>query len=260
MPTESKNAAAVRGVVFDIQRGSMVDGPGIRTTVFLKGCPLRCVWCHNPESWSGHPETVTTASGAQKTYGRWMQVAEVMETVRRDRAFYRRSGGGLTLSGGEPMASYAFTYALAQAAHAEGIHVVVDTAGWGSRAQWAALLPFVDMVLFDLKHSDPAAHLELTGKPLEPLLETLRYLAAAGMRIRLRCPILPGLQDIDRHLQFIVQTAAAIPQLDGIDCLPHHRAGAHKHRELGLPAPPQIGDISHAEVRARLAKLQSCAR
>ena len=103
-------------IVFDIQRGSMVDGPGIRTTVFLKGCPLNCAWCHNPESIRREPQTVTTCRGEQKTYGREMTVDEVMETVRKDRPFYETSGGGLTISGGEPMYSFEFARALAERA------------------------------------------------------------------------------------------------------------------------------------------------
>jgi pyruvate-formate lyase-activating enzyme len=234
MPIDSmKNLVHPTAIVFDIQRGSMVDGPGIRTTVFLKGCPLNCAWCHNPESIAREPQTVTTCRGEEKTYGREMAVDEVMQIVLKDRSFYERCNGGLTISGGEPMASFAFTYALAERAHAEGIHVALDTSGFGSRAQWDALLPVVDLFLLDYKMTDAADHLEYVGVERSVLFDGIEYLALRNARIRLRCPMIPGLNDTDDHFNEIARLAASIPNLDGVDLMPYHNTGNYKNEEIG---------------------------
>jgi pyruvate formate lyase activating enzyme len=162
--------------VFDIQRGALHDGPGIRTTVFLKGCPLRCAWCHNPESQAFAPETGRSG----KTYGRRLSVDEVMAVVRRDARFYAASGGGLTVSGGEPTAQYVFCAALLAAARAEGFHTCLDTCGALDWPRLDALRPHVDVFLFDYKATAPDRHRALTGVPPELPHANLRRLLAAG--------------------------------------------------------------------------------
>ena len=226
-----------RATIFDIQRGSMVDGPGLRTTVFIKGCPLRCAWCHNPEAMRREPETVMDSRGQTKTYGREYSVSEIMAAVRKDLPFYAASGGGLTISGGEPMASFHFTHALAAAARDEGIHVVLDSTGFGTPAQWEAMLPLVDLFLLDYKATDPDRHQDLTGVKRSPLIDNLRFLASRGARIRLRCPIIPSVNDNDAHFSAICGIAREIDQLDGIDLLPYHDTGRFKYAQLGRPAP-----------------------
>ena len=226
-----------RATVFDIQRGSMVDGPGLRTTVFVKGCPLRCAWCHNPEAIRRMPETVLDSRGMTKTYGREYRVAEVMEILRKDLAFFSPSGGGLTISGGEPMASFHFTRELARAARSEGIHVVLDSTGFGTRAQWEEMLSLIDLFLLDYKLTNPRQHQDLTGAKRSTLLDNIRFLAGRGARIRLRCPIIPTVNDNDEHFSAICRLAGDIVNLDGIDLLPYHDTARYKYAQLGRPIP-----------------------
>jgi pyruvate formate lyase activating enzyme len=234
-------------IVFDIQRGSMVDGPGVRTTVFLKGCPLNCAWCHNPESIAREPQTVTTCRGEQKTYGREMTVDAVMEIVRKDQPFYG-SSGGLTISGGEPMFSFEFSLALAERAHAEGIHVALDTSGFGSKPQWDAMLPLVDLFLLDYKMTDAANHRKYIGVERATLVDGIEYLATHNARIRLRCPIIPGLNDTDSHFEGIRSLVDSIPNPDGVDLMPYHDTGNYKNEEIGRtnftePLVPAASDV-----------------
>ena len=221
-------------LVFDIERFAVHDGPGIRTVVFLKGCPLRCVWCHNPESQSFEPERMASADGRQppETVGRAMTVGEVMAEVRRDKAFYDHSGGGLTVSGGEPLAHFEFTRDLLAAARAEGIHTAVETSGYAPREVVGALLPLVDLWLWDVK-AHPSRHKELVGGDAEPILENLAFLAAHGAKAVLRCPLVPGVNDSDEALRHIRRLAEDTPGVVGVDIEPYHPLGEDKNRRLG---------------------------
>jgi pyruvate formate lyase activating enzyme len=227
-----------RAILFDIQRGSMVDGPGLRTTVFIKGCPFRCAWCHNPEAMRHEPETFIDTRGNVRTCGTEYSVSEVMAIVRRDTHFYRSSGGGITISGGEPMASFPFARALASAARAEGIHTIIDTTGFGSTQQWSTILPHVDLLFLDYKVTDRQAHTRLIGTPQTMLVKNLRFLSRQNARIRLRCPIIPTVNDNDEHFRAICAVAREIRVLDGIDLLPYHGMGRTKYANLGLAVPP----------------------
>jgi glycyl-radical enzyme activating protein len=270
----------ISGMIFDIQRASMHDGPGIRTAVFLKGCPLQCAWCHNPESQSTHTEIAfraescavcgecveTCAHGAHqivdgvhvydralcaecgdcvenclyealKVAGQEQTVAEVLAIVLRDRPFYEQSGGGLTISGGEPMLQPEFTMALLQAAKAEGLHTCLDTSGWTSQRALEQVLPFVDLFLFDYKATDPDTHKSLTGVSNELILANLDYLARQGASVRLRCPLIPGVNDTADHLAGIAALSRRFPELDGIDLMAYHNVGNAKYERYGLKNP-----------------------
>jgi pyruvate formate lyase activating enzyme len=269
------------GTIFEIQRFSIHDGPGIRTTVFLKGCPLRCVWCHNPEGIERAPRLSFLAdrcigcgycfgvcpqhghqmvdgvhvlqrqaclacgrcsakcyAGALELVGRQVGVQEVIEEVLKDRPFYETSGGGMTLSGGEPMLQLPFTLALLRAAKGAGLHTAMETCGYTTSAALDRVRPFVDLFLFDLKETDPARHLEYTGVENAPILAALRHLHDAGATVLLRLPIVPGLNDRPEHLRCVAERVRELPRLQGVEIMPYHRLGSSKRQRFGLSADP----------------------
>lgn len=267
------------GRVFDIQRFCIHDGPGIRTTVFLKGCPLKCRWCHNPEGISAAPVLSFVAarcigcgacsrvcpngvhvmekcehkllrrkctacgkcakecpSGALELVGREMTVDEVMKVVIRDEPFYKTSGGGMTLSGGEPTLQMDFSVSLCEAAKARGIHCCIETCGFGERFDLQRLAKVVDLFLFDIKETDPARHTEYTGVSNETILKNLKLLHGLGAAIVLRLPLVPGLNDRPEHIGAVERLAASLPGLRGIERIPYHPMGLSKLARFGLPA------------------------
>lgn len=295
----------MKGQVFDIQRFSLHDGPGIRTTVFLKGCPLRCRWCSNPESWSQKrqisydPETcihclactevcpsgaLTPASadasevveasgkaparlrvrhqrceasgaclevcptGALKLYGRESSVMEVMEEVLRDSSYYEHSGGGLTLSGGEPLQQADFAEALLQSAKDHGLHTCIETCGHVAPDAFERILPLVDLFLFDYKATGEETHRGLTGQAPERILQNLDLLASKNAPIHLRCPLIPGLNDEKAHLQAIAFLAERYPAIEAVEVMPYHRLGQHKFSRLGLKEPELPDQAASREV------------
>ena len=224
---------ALKGIVFDIKRGGVKDGPGLRTSVFLKGCPLRCAWCHNPESQLPQPETAVDGS----VCGRMMSVDEVMAEVLPDIPFYSTSGGGLTLTGGEPLSQPDFALALAKAAKAAGIHVALDTSG---HAPWNTLerfLPVVDLFLYDIKAADSDRHRELTGVDNGLVLANLERLDAAGAHIFLRCPLVPGINDDEAHLAAVGDLAERLAGVEEVTVEPYHPVGLEKYRKFGKKPP-----------------------
>ena len=220
----------MKGVVFDIRRGVTKDGPGLRTSVFLKGCPLRCVWCHNPESQSSEIERAVTTD---EVCGREMSVDEVMAEVRRDAVFYASSGGGVTLTGGEPMMQPDFAFALASAAHADGIHVALDTCGFVSWAAFEKMMPAVDLFLYDLKCMDAKRHHELTGVDNREILENLLRLDVAGAKTWIRCPLAPGLNDSDEDLSALKDFASRLRNVEKLEICPYHPLGLEKYAKFG---------------------------
>jgi pyruvate formate lyase activating enzyme len=265
--------ASIRGRIFDIQRFSLHDGPGIRTTVFLKGCPARCLWCHNPESQSFAPEVLVVETrcvacgtcaavcphgapppgsglctacgacvdacpaGARRLAGHEVTVEAVMEEVLRDRVFYEESGGGVTFSGGEPLAQPEFLTALLKACHAAGIRAAVDTCGFAPRERVLALVPLVDLFLFDVKLVDEARHRALTGLPAAPILENLRALTAVHGNVWIRIPVVPGHTDAEADVAATAALVARLPGVRRVSLLPYHRTGAAKARRLGREYP-----------------------
>lgn len=266
-----------RGIIFDIQKFSIHDGPGIRTTVFLKGCPLNCLWCHNPESKNARPEIsfipekcvgcghcVAACANACHRFvdgchvydraacrhcgqcaaecyarsleviGREMAIEEVMAEVLKDVPFYETSGGGMTVSGGEPMAQFRFTRQLLRQAKVKGLHNCLETSGFAPSRQYEELLPLVDLFLYDCKETDPNRHLEFTGVPLEPIASNLLRLDAAGAKIILRCPIIPGLNARDDHLRAIAELANKLANLQEVHILPYHPLGKSKSVRIGV--------------------------
>lgn len=266
-----------KAIIFDIQRASLHDGPGIRTTIFLKGCPLDCVWCHNPESNSAKrqlffhfdkctlsgkcatvcPENVhkitdgihtidydkctlcgkcveACNSDALKIIGNEMTVDEVLVEVLADIDFYKSSGGGITLSGGEPLFQYSFAKALLKRCKELNINTCVETSGFVSPFKFKQILPFVDVLLFDYKITDSDAHQKYTGVPNQVILENLHAAYRYGTSIYLRCPIIPGINDNNEHFNAIVELSGKYPKLKAIELLPYHDMGNSKRISIGI--------------------------
>ena len=231
---------SVVGRIFDIQRFSTHDGPGIRTVVFLKGCILRCRWCCNPESQSYQIQTMRT-DGRTKTVGRDVTVGEVMERVMRDQPYYRRSGGGLTLSGGEALCQTEFAYALLSEAKRYGLNTAVETTGCLPYHMIEPMLPLLDTVLMDIKHVNSLKHEEFTGLRNELILSNARRIAESGVRLVIRVPTVPGFNDTEEEIASIARFAASLSGVRELHLLPYHRLGSDKYS--GLDRPYLMGDI-----------------
>ena len=271
----------MRTLVFDIKKFAVNDGPGIRTAVFLKGCPLRCLWCHNPESqkpgteiffmpakcigcgWCfekcpEHCHVMTDGrhefrrekcracglcasrcyARALEVVGREMTPEEVLAEVLKDRAFYENSGGGMTVSGGEPMMHFDFTLALCRLAREAGIHVCLDTSGQAPTEEYERINPFVDLYLWDVKATDPEQHRRFTGVDNRLIRRNLMTLDALGAATILRCPLVPGVNDDPGHLAGIAELADSLKHVREIHVEPYHPLGVDKAARLG--AAPRL--------------------
>lgn len=270
---------SARALTFDIQRFSLHDGPGIRTTVFLKGCPLDCLWCHNPESKSFFPEVSfagelcedcrrkinnflrkfegevrleslkdfpfckscqESISGSPmdslKIIGRSQSVEEVINEVLKDLDYYKNSNGGVTVSGGEPLAQLQFTLELLRGLKEFHIHTAVETCGLAPRESFRKLLPFTDLFLFDYKATGEDLHRKLTGAGNKAILENLDFLYENKAQIILRLPLIPGVNDSLEHLQAIACLSEKYPELSGIEIMPYHNIGNDKAWKIGKPS------------------------
>ena len=222
---------SVKGRIFDIQRFSVHDGPGIRTIVFLKGCPLRCRWCCNPESQEYDIQEMTLG-GQTKTVGRDVTVGEVMEEILQDRPYFRRSGGGLTLSGGEATWQPDFAIALLQAAKEAGITTAIETTAFADREVIARFLPYLDTVLMDIKHMNGEKHKEFTTRDNGTILENARFIAESGAHLIVRTPVVPDFNDTAEEIGDIARYAVSIGVREH-HLLPYHRIGTDKYKGLG---------------------------
>lgn len=226
------NYLDTKGRIFDVQRFSVHDGPGVRTIIFLKGCFLRCRWCCNPESQRYDIESMTI-NGKEKVVGRDVTVAEVMEIVERDRIYYRRSGGGLTLSGGECLAQPDFAADILRACHASGVNTAIESTGFASFDRIEKLLPNLDLYLMDIKHMDSQKHKEFTTQPNELILENAKKIAKSGVELIIRVPVIPGFNCSKAEIQAIAQFAKSLQTVKELHLLPYHRLGEPKYVGLG---------------------------
>ncbi len=228
----SDRLLSVVGRIFDIQRFSTHDGPGVRTLVFLKGCPLRCRWCCNPESQAFDIQHMT-GPGKPHVAGRDVTVGEVLDEVLRDRPYYVRSGGGMTLSGGESLGQPDFAVALLTACRAYGINTAIETTGYADRAVIDRFLPLLDHVLMDIKHMDSRKHEAFTTRPNERILENARYIAQHAADLVIRVPVIPTFNDTEAEIEAIARFAASLPNVKQLHLLPYHRLGQDKYAGLG---------------------------
>lgn len=221
-----------KGRIFDIQQFSTHDGPGIRTIVFLKGCLLRCRWCCNPESQEYDIQTMMK-NGKNEIIGRDVTVEEVFETVKRDRIFYRRSGGGLTLSGGETLCQAEFALALLKVCKEHGINTAIETTLCVPFDMIEPLIPYIDTFLVDIKHMSSAKHEEFTTMKNELILQNARRVAEVANRFVVRVPVIPGFNDTEAEISDIAEFAATLHGVKEMNLLPYHRLGYDKYVGLG---------------------------
>jgi pyruvate formate lyase activating enzyme len=264
------------GIIFDIKRYAINDGPGIRTAVFFKGCPLECWWCHNPEGQFNQPQLMIRLNrckssqsclevclqgaitwdngpamdwgkcdqcgkcaqvcyaGGREMVGSQVTVAEVMSEIERDVPFYDQSGGGVTFTGGEPLAQTEFLKELLLACRQQHIRTAVDTSGYTSWENISALVPLVDLFLYDVKLMDETRHMKFTAVSNKLILNNLRKLSETGAHIIVRLPLIPGINDDAENIELCGATLAKLPTLDAAELIPYHDIGSAKYEALGL--------------------------
>jgi len=292
----------MEGILFDIEPFALHDGPGIRTTIFLKGCPLRCQWCSNPESFlkrsnlsynrekcnacfscvkvcetgalsklSGVLEVqhdLCNACGkcidecpedALKIYGYRESARNIVKEVLKDKAYFDNSGGGMTLSGGEPLMQADFTMEILKEAKKAGLHTCIETCGFAAEKEYEKILPLVDMFLFDYKAGGGENHMLLTKQSNKLILENLKFLNASKATIVLRCPIVPGVNDTTAHFKDIARLSHDLDQIREVELMPYHNYGERKYEQIGLPEPglgiPAATEEQEDQWYADLAKL-----
>lgn len=223
---------ACTGRIFNIQRFSIHDGPGIRTIVFFKGCYMRCAWCCNPESQEFAIQTMVE-NGKEKVVGKDVTVAEILPEILADETYYRRSGGGVTLSGGEFLGQHEFAAELLKTCKEYGLHTAVESTANAPWEKIAAVLPYIDLYLMDIKHMDSDKHKEYTGAPNERILENARRLSDSGVDLIIRTPVVPGVNDTAEDIRAISRFAASLGGVKEYHLLPYHRLGSDKYSGLG---------------------------
>ncbi len=225
------NYSEVKGNIFNIQKFSIHDGPGIRTIVFFKGCKLRCRWCCNPESQSSKVEEMFEG-GKKKIVGRTVTAGEIVKDILKDMPYYRRSGGGVTLSGGEFLCQPEFAEAILALCHEYGLNTAVETTAFASSETLTRLIPHIDLWLTDIKHMNPAKHKEFTGVENTVMLENIKRLAKDGKKLIVRVPVVPTFNATEREIEDIAIYAKEIGASE-LHLLPYHRLGQDKYAGLG---------------------------
>ncbi len=234
----------MKGLIFNVKRYSIHDGPGIRVTFFLKGCPLSCAWCHNPEGISPLPEarTLSNRVGGMEfsksgEIGKYYSTDEVLEIAGRERVFMNHSNGGVTFSGGEPLVQNEFLLEALRNLKVNGFHTAVDTSGYSDIENIKRIIPFTDLFLFDLKHLDNEKHIASTGVSNALILENFRFLLENAMEVNVRIPVIPGFNNdtgqMSEMRDFLLATKT--PALKKINLLPYHKIGASKYKRFNIP-------------------------
>jgi pyruvate formate lyase activating enzyme len=234
-----------RGIVFDIREFTLHDGPGIRTTVFVKGCPLRCSWCHNPEGLLAEPQVMRSPAG-ERTVGRVYEADELAAILKGQAGILAAGGGGVTFSGGEPLLQARFVAEVIDLL--EDTHVVLDTAGFADAAAFVAVAGRCDLVLFDIKLIDPDAHLRWTGQSNEPILRNVAQLESLARPFVARIPLVPGVTDSRENLEAIASLLATTPTLVEAQLLPYNRAAGGKYAACGMTFSPGFDEEQEPNV------------
>ncbi|MEN9216419.1 MAG: pyruvate formate-lyase-activating protein [Gloeomargarita sp. HHBFW_bins_162] len=219
MSSVAPSTSGVKGKIHSYETMGTVDGPGIRFVVFTQGCPLRCLYCHNPDCRS-------------ITGGREVTVGEIISEIKKYRSYLR--GGGVTVSGGEPLMQPEFTAAIFQACHDLGLHTALDTSGYCPVAVAEPVLAHTDLVLLDIKSFDPDIYQRVTHVSLEPTLTMARYLSAVGKPVWIRFVLVPGLTDPRHNIEGLADFVATLTNVERVEVLPFHKMGEYKWEQLGL--------------------------
>jgi len=230
------------GIIFDIKKYAVHDGPGIRTTVFFKGCPMLCWWCHNPESRDKNPQTVEKIIKRegrepiteQTQIGRKVNVDEVMDEIRKDVIFYDDSAGGVTFSGGEPLVQPEFLSSLLKACKREGIHTAVDTSGHVESKFISNIIEDTDLFLYDLKIMDNDEHRKYAGTSNKKVHNNFKLIVDAGKKVYIRIPVIPGITDTEENIKSMIKYIKSFNSIKEINLLPYHKIGSHKYHRLGM--------------------------
>ena len=259
----------LNGLIFDVKKCAIHDGPGIRTTVFFKGCPMDCWWCHNPEGKKPEPETLTQKTGGNRSamtrsesreiFGQTMTVENLIDEIRKDVIFYDQSGGGATFSGGEPMMQVEFLHALLRECKRNGIRTAVDTSGYAPTEDFDKIYDLVDLFLYDLKLMDDEAHRSYTGVSNKLTLENMRALAARGEKIEPRIALIPGITDTGENLEAFARFLEPLEGIRQISLLPYNKLGEDKLRRFNMIN--RLGKLqtqSRAEMANKARRFESC--
>lgn len=231
----------MQAIVFDIKRYAVHDGPGIRTSIFFKGCPLRCVWCHNPESYKAGIESICSSNrmgdvkvADETEIGKTYSLDQLISEIENDQLFFDESGGGVTFSGGEPLMQIDFLEAILKACKEREIHTALDTTAYATKDKMDRIIDYVDLFLFDLKHMIAEDHIAHTGVSNKLILENLKYLAEKGKKIIIRFPMIPGFNDSEENINMMLDFLNQLPKKLEFHILPYHRTGQDKFRRFGI--------------------------
>jgi pyruvate formate lyase activating enzyme len=242
----------MNGIVFDIKRYAIHDGPGIRTTIFLKGCPLRCHWCHNPESFSQQIQSFDLSYSlgdqqviSKKEIGKSYSVLELLKEIQRDQVFHEESKGGVTFSGGEPLLQVDFLEQVLTLCKSREIHTVVDTSGYASLDDLKRIIPHTDLFLFDLKQMNDAKHQEYTRVSNQMILDNLDHLLKERAKVRIRIPLIPDYNDSKENMEAIIAFLSQYQWKPEINLLPYHRMGKEKYDRFDIAY--KMKDIASAK-------------
>jgi pyruvate formate lyase activating enzyme len=234
------------GIVFDIKEFTLHDGPGIRTTVFMKGCPLACMWCHNPEGLSMNSQVMQSPAGT-RLIRRKYSPQELAGLLNQQAGILRANEGGVTFSGGEPLLQARFVAEVIDLL--ADLHVVLDTSGYGREQDFRMLLERVDLVYYDLKLIDRQAHRYYTGSPNDRILHNLQVLSASGVPFVIRVPLVPGVTDTHENFSAIARTVQALPGLLNVNLLPYNQAAGAKYQAVGLEFHPEYDETRQVNMQ-----------